>query len=168
MYRKCNSNIVAKNYSNVTDHVTFTEKWYAFYNISSHCVIMCKHSIKGVLFAPLYIHSVKLLQAYALLKTKKLYSVYNENSLPQNTSDKLKYYRYKRGLLQREVANFIGVDRKTYSAYESGLRNYYPLDKLSLLQSFLKQILKTCLMNIILFYIMDKAARSDKKENHYI
>ena len=46
-------------------------------------------------------------------------------------ADKLRYYRHKKGLLQREVADCVGIERTTYSAYEAELRDFYPLDVLA-------------------------------------
>ncbi len=47
-------------------------------------------------------------------------------------SDKLRYYRYKKSLLQMQVADYIGIDRTTYLSYEAGM-DCYPLDKLTLI-----------------------------------
>lgn len=57
-----------------------------------------------------------------------------ENPNPEkldNVSDKLKWYRINNGLLQRDVAKVMGIDRTTYSRYEENILEAYPLDKLS-------------------------------------
>ena len=43
-------------------------------------------------------------------------------------ADKLRWYRYKKALLQREVADYIGIDRSTYVGYEKTGRGYYPIE----------------------------------------
>lgn len=54
------------------------------------------------------------------------------------TADKLRYYRYKTSLLQREIAEYAGINESTYASYENGDRDYYPLDKLSKIAELLK------------------------------
>lgn len=57
-----------------------------------------------------------------------------ENPNPEkldNVSDKLKWYRINNGLLQRDVAKVMGIDRTTYSRYEENILEAYPLDKLT-------------------------------------
>ncbi len=57
-----------------------------------------------------------------------------ENPNPEKlvtVSDKLKWYRVNNGLLQRDVAIAMGVDRTTYSRYEENVLEAYPLDKLA-------------------------------------
>ncbi|MCL2573822.1 MAG: helix-turn-helix domain-containing protein [Defluviitaleaceae bacterium] len=53
-------------------------------------------------------------------------------------ADKLRYYRHRNGLLQREVADYVGIERTTYSAYEEDGRDYYPYDTLQRIAEFLK------------------------------
>lgn len=99
---------------------------------------MCRHSITGICFAPLYIHSVKLLQPHTLVEAEKFNIIYNEANLPTTTADKLRYYRYQKGLLQRDVADFADIDRSTYNSYESSERDSFPLDKMALVAQLLE------------------------------
>ena len=56
-------------------------------------------------------------------------NIENINPAELNTiADKLRYYRNRKGLLQREVADYIGIESATYSAYEEDGRDYYPVD----------------------------------------
>lgn len=54
------------------------------------------------------------------------------------TADKLRYYRYKKSLLQREVAEYAGINKNTYIHYESLNHDYYPIDKLSRIAELLE------------------------------
>lgn len=57
-----------------------------------------------------------------------------ENPNPEKlvtVSDKLKWYRINNGLLQRDMAIAMEVDRTTYSRYEENILKAYPLNKLS-------------------------------------
>ncbi len=88
---------------------------------------MVRHTDKGVVYAPLYIHKFQPFLPYRLSEAAKFYGV--EPDKLNSTGDKLKYYRHKKGLLQREVADYAGLDRTTYISYESGI-DYYPPEKL--------------------------------------
>ena len=51
-------------------------------------------------------------------------------------AEKLRYYRYQKGLKQTDVARILGISRDTYRAYESDKKTACPehiRDKLSLL-----------------------------------
>lgn len=83
------------------------------------------------MYAPLYIHSIRFLNHRHLTKSQiYLYENPNPDKLV-TVSDKLKWYRLHNGLLQRDVAKVMGVDRTTYSRYEENVLEAYPLDKLA-------------------------------------
>lgn len=51
--------------------------------------------------------------------------------LPQDgetVSDKLRYYRIKCGLFQKDMAELLKIDRSTYARYESGVITSYPIN----------------------------------------
>lgn len=54
------------------------------------------------------------------------------------TADKLRYYRYKKSLLQREIADYAGINESTYIHYENPEHDYYPVDKLSRIAELLE------------------------------
>ena len=96
---------------------------------------MVKHTPEGVAYAPLYIHRFRLLLPHCLAEGEKFNAV--EPDKLTSTADKLRYYRYKKALLQREVADYAGLDRSTYIRYEIGM-NYYPPDKLAKIAELLE------------------------------
>lgn len=54
-----------------------------------------------------------------------------DHMLPNDTetvSDKLRYYRIKNGLLQKDMADLLKIDRSTYARYESGSHTSYPIN----------------------------------------
>lgn len=58
------------------------------------------------------------------------------NPTPENlthTADKLKWHRYSKGIHQKDVAEYAGIDRSTYIRYESGELDFYPIEKLKLI-----------------------------------
>lgn len=93
-------------------------------------MLMSRHTPEAVTYAPFYIHSFRLVQPHTLVEAEKFNIRYTDPSQIRSTADKLRWYRYRNGLLQREVANFAGLDRSTYSSYEEAGRDYYPIEKM--------------------------------------
>lgn len=78
----------------------------------------------------MYIHTFKFIQSRNLTDSQKFFIKYPNHEQIPTTADKLKYFRYKKSLLQREVAEYAGIDRSTYINYESNNLDYYPIEKL--------------------------------------
>lgn len=91
---------------------------------------MVQHISKVVKFSPLFIRSFALLTPHHLLESEKFNIRFSDPSEITEIADKLRWYRYKRALLQREVADFIGIDRSTYIHYEEGRRSCYPIENM--------------------------------------
>lgn len=89
---------------------------------------MIRSTNRTVQTAPLFIHTFPLLAPHHLLEAEKFNIRFTDPSQITEMSDKLRWYRYKKALLQREVANIIGVDNSTYLHYESGEYEYIPLE----------------------------------------
>ena len=56
----------------------------------------------------------------------------------ENISDRLRWYRYRKGLLQKEVAEYIGVYRSTYVNYEEQEIESIPISKLEKIAEILE------------------------------
>ena len=54
------------------------------------------------------------------------------------TAGKLRWYRHRKALLQREVADSAGISRRTYIRFEEDGRDYYPPDKLEKIAQLLE------------------------------
>jgi len=99
---------------------------------------MVCHSNSGVRYAPLYIHSFPFLRPHFLAEAEKV-NIGSDDPVNFITiADKLRYYRHRNGLLQREVADYAQIERTTYSAYEEDGRDYYPIDTLESIAEFLE------------------------------
>ena len=94
----------------------------------ANLVMMVRHAINEVAYAPLYIHSFRLVQPHTLVEAERFNIRYTDPVQIDNTPDKLRWYRYQKGLLQRDVADFAGIDRSTYGSYEEAGRDYYPIE----------------------------------------
>ena len=114
---------------NVNKNDTFSLKWYTFGHIYGHFYIMVKHCITGVLFAPLYIKTFQLSLPHTILEAEKFNITYSDTKQISTMADKLRWYRYKKGLHQKEVAEYVGIERATYAGYENAECDYYPIDK---------------------------------------
>ncbi len=58
-------------------------------------------------------------------------------------------YRYRKALLQRDVADYLGIYRSTYTHYEEEGRDYYPIEHMEkLTQSAFAQRLGVSLWSI--------------------
>lgn len=123
---------MSKSDLNYTNRIIFHEKWHPFILLGNHMYIMACHCPSGVKYAPLYIHSFQLLQPRKLLEAERFNIKYSGPSEIATVSDKLRYYRHKKALRQKDVAEKTGIHRATYCAYEQEDRKIpYPFDKLS-------------------------------------
>ncbi len=106
------------------------ERWRVFRRLDSQSYLMVRNISGVVEFAPLFICSFPLLAPHHLLDAEKFNLRFSDPSEITEIADKLRWYRYKKALLQREVADCIGVDRNTYIHYEEPGRDYYPVESM--------------------------------------
>ena len=99
--------------------------------------IMARHTSQVVNYAPLYILSFPLLAPHTLVEAEKFNIRFPVPSMITEVPDKLRWYRYKKSLLQREVADYAGIDRSTYSGYEKDGRDYYPIEQVEKIAALL-------------------------------
>lgn len=92
---------------------------------------MLYRTINGrTFYVPLFVFSFSFKHFCKLTEGQKYLQEHPNPEKLNHTSDKLRWYRYKKSLLQREVAEYAGIDRTTYIHYECVEHNYYPIDKL--------------------------------------
>lgn len=92
--------------------------------------IMVRQTDKGIAYAPLYVHSFQLVQPHFHVDAEKYNMAYSDLSEIESMADRLRWCRYRKGMLQREVADFLGIDRSTYMSYEENVRDLYPLENM--------------------------------------
>ena len=113
MYRECYRGLTAlfKDLGvEVGKQAPFEGKWCVFSNMNSRLYVMVCHSNGGVRFAPLYIHSFPFLRPHFLAEAEKVNIGSDSPEKFETIADKLRYYRHRKGLLQREVADYIGIE----------------------------------------------------------
>ena len=105
-------------------------------------------------FAPLYIHSFRLIAPRKLLDAQLLNEKYHTYGEIDNVPDRLRWCRHQLGLMQKDSAEAIGVSRSFYIHLENGDCEKYPfliMDKLAkLYQVPVKDLLDD--YNLFLYY----------------
>ena len=92
---------------------------------------MCLNTRGGVRYAPLCVISFSLFTPKKPKDEQLLSACYEELQSPP---DRLRWCRCRAGLIQREVAERVGVHRDTYMKMENGEVDYWPqlvVDKLA-------------------------------------
>lgn len=95
---------------------------------------MCKAEDGIVRYAPLCIHPFRLIAPRRLLEAQLFNQQYHSYEEIHNVQDRLRWCRHHMGLMQKEVADMIGITRGHYIDFEVGYVDYYPkeiVDKLA-------------------------------------
>lgn len=114
----------------VENQATFDGKWRVFCRLGSRVYLMIQNLSGAVKFSPLFIYSFPLLAPHHLLESEKFNLRFADPGTMTETADKLRWHRYRKAMLQREVADYIGVERSTYIHYETVGRDYYPIENM--------------------------------------
>ena len=87
-------------------------------------------------YAPLYIHKFRLIAPRRLLDAQRFQQQYHSYGELSTVQDRLRWCRHHMGLMQKEVADRIGISRCQYMDLETGAVDYCPkevVDKLAAL-----------------------------------
>ena len=146
----------------MAERTPFAEKWRPICHVGSNLTLMVRHTIRAITYSPLYIHSFRLVQPHTLVEAEKFNLRYSDSSQIGNTPDKLRWYRYQKGLLQRDVAEYVGMDRSTYGSYEEIGRDYYPIDHMRKLAELFEVPLEALLdeYNLFLYHGQGKQIKA--------
>ena len=110
-------------------------------------------------FSPLFIHTFPLLAPHHLLESEKFNIRFPDPSKITETADKLRWHRYRKALLQREIAELILIDRGTYIGYEEYGHDYYPIDHMEKLAELYGVPVTELLDDFNLFLYNDQGKR---------
>ncbi len=165
MYSKCYANLadIASTYD--AFRVPIGTKWRVFCRLDRNTYIMVRHLLDSIKFFPLLIYSFPLLAPHHLYESEKFNILYLDPSEITEISDKLRYYRYRKALLQREVAYLLDIDRTTYSTYEEGNKDYYPIEHMQKLAALYEIPVTELLDDYNMFLYLDHGKQIREKRN---
>ena len=97
---------------------------------------MAKHELKNTIYALLYKHTFSFVTPLQLLESEIFNIRYKKPNDIHTVAEKLRYYRHKKALRQKDVAKQIGVSVSTYMSYENVNREHYPIEVLKNIAAF--------------------------------
>lgn len=125
--------------------------------------MMSCHANGVVKCAPLLIFDFPLVMVRHFEEAEKLNLQFTDPSEITEMADKLRWYRCRKALLQRDVADYAGIDRSTYIHYEEPGRDYYPLNKLTKVAEILEVNVTELLDEYNLFLYHDQGRQIREK-----
>lgn len=136
MYRKCYP--IADAFMG-KEEAFLSEKhshWKVFAQFSESNYLMCRTEDNIVRYAPLCIHTFRLIAPRKLLEAQLFNQQYHNYEEIDNVPDRLRWCRHHMGLMQKEVAEQIGITRGHYIDFEVGYVDYYPKEIVDKLAAF--------------------------------
>lgn len=129
---------------------------------------MCKNEDGNVRYAPLCIQSFKFIAPRKLQEAQLFNKKYRKYEEIKNIHERLRWCRHHRGLMQKEVAEKLGISKKAYTSMENGKVIHYEkhlVDKLSeLYQIPVKELLDD--YAYFLYCGQGKVLREYREKNH--
>ena len=112
----------------VAERVPFEAKWRLLARVGVRCYILISNVSGAVKVAPLQILQFPVVLPHKFQDAEKFNLQFPDFSEITETADKLRWLRYQKGLRQRDVADYAGIDRSTYVHYEEYGKGLYPLE----------------------------------------
>lgn len=106
----------AVNYTFISENVL---------KISPDLFLIIKKKGNKTVASPLYIHSFRFITPKKVVEAQLFMLKFPDPDMITEVSDKLRYYRHKKGLYQIDIADRLGIQRSSYSAYEEHQKDYY-------------------------------------------
>lgn len=107
-------------------HDPFGAKWITFCHLKVRNYIMIANISGSLKVASLRILKFPVVLPHKFSDAEKFNLQFSDVSEITEIADKLRWYRYQKCLRQRDVADYVGVDRSTYIHYEEYGRDSYP------------------------------------------
>ena len=95
-------------------------KWVFWAQESCHLFLLQKVSCEVSCLTPLYILQVPLAGPHTTSEAQEFFRMYHSYSEITNPSDRMRWCRYRLGLLQKDVAAMVGIEEWLYQDLESG------------------------------------------------
>ena len=110
----------------VENHEPFGAKWSMFCRLKVRSYVLAANVAGTLKVAPLQILKFPVVLPHKFLDAEKFNLRFSDASEITETADKLRWLRYQKGLRQRDVADYAGIDRSTYVHYEEYGKDLYP------------------------------------------
>ena len=101
--------------------------------------------------APLQILKFPVVLPHKFLDAEKFNLRFSDASEITEIADKLRWLRYQKGLRQRDVADYAGIDRSTYVHYEEYGKDLYPPEHMEKIAQLFEVPVETLLDDYNLF-----------------
>lgn len=85
----------------------------------------------------MYLHSFRFITPKTVTEAQKFVLQYPNPAVITKIPDKLRYYRYKKGLHQIDIAKHLGINSGSYSLYEEYEKDYYAPETIDKIAEFL-------------------------------
>ena len=110
----------------VAERTPIEAKWRLLARVGVRCYILISNVSGAVKVAPLQILQFPVVLPHKFQDAEKFNLQFSDFSEITETADKLRWLRYQKGLRQRDVADYAGIDRSTYVHYEEYGKDLYP------------------------------------------
>ena len=108
------------------NHEPFGAKWSMFCRLKVRSYVLAANVAGTLKVAPLQILKFPVVLPHKFLDAEKFNLRFSYASEITEIADKLRWLRYQKGLRQRDVADYAGIDRSTYVHYEEYGKDLYP------------------------------------------
>lgn len=114
----------------VAERAPLGVKWRLLAKVGVRCYILISNVSGTIKVAPLWILQFPVMLPHKFQDAEKFNLQFSDFAKITETADKLRWLRYQKGLRQRDVANYAGIDRSTYVRYEEYGKDLYPLEQM--------------------------------------
>ena len=105
--------------------------------VNDNVWLVRKRIYNKIVVVPMYLHSFRFITPKTVTEAQKFMLQYPNPAVITKISDKLRYYRYKRGLHQIDIAKHLGINSGSYSLYEEYEKDYYAPETIDKIAEFL-------------------------------
>lgn len=112
--------------------------WNVYRQFSSQLSLLYQERCGKLIYKVQYIHTFPFKIPSWLPAHEKYLLIYASPDRLEKTSQKLRYFRHKNCMYAKDVAEYLGLDRKNYCHYEEKAHEYCPLTVLNKLADLYK------------------------------
>ena len=147
---QCYTDLTEETALQVAERTPFEAKWRLLARVGVRCYILISSVSGAVKVAPLQILQFPVILPHKFQDAEKFNLQFSDFSEITETADKLRWLRYQKGLRQRDVADYAGIDRSTYVHYEEYGKDLYPPEHMEKIAQLFEVPVETLLdMNLV-------------------